>query len=216
LLSELIREIRRSVIYINTVAGKAGTGFFIDEQGLAVTCRHVVENDDGTGLIQSGDAYVLEHNSVHYKTSKFKVKRSDRTYDLAIIKVNGGPFEKLRLDNSFGERIAGEEIAIFGFPFVPYLNHPSLTKGIISAIFTDPRNKVDMIQTDVWIYEASSGSPCILTQAGTVIGYATSSFDPFKEHKKRRGLISKLGSQVHLSKCIQMFVSLFQQNTSLN
>ena len=185
MLSNLIREIRKSIIYINSGL-KVGTGFFIDEQGLAVTCHHVLENVDRTGIIQSGVAHVLEPHSIRYKTSKFNVKGTDRTYDIAIIEVEGGPFERLRLDDSFGERIAGEEIAIFGFPFVPYLNHPSLTKGIISAIFTDHRNEVDMIQTDVWIYEASSGSPCFLTKNGTVIGHATSSFDPFAEHLKRK------------------------------
>jgi len=191
-LSDLIKEIRKSIIYINTDL-KAGTGFFIDEQGLAVTCRHVVETADKKGTIHRGNAYVLEPDSIHYKPSKFKVTRTNRAYDLAIIDVDGGPFEKLRLDNNFGDRIASEEIALFGFPFVPFLNYPSLTKGIISAIFTDPRNEVDMIQTDVWIYEASSGSPCFLTENGTVIGYATSSFDPFRE---RLGLLERKGISI--------------------
>ena len=195
MLSDLVREIRKSVIYINSGL-KVGTGFFIDERGLAVTCRHVLENVDRTGIIKDGLAHVLEPHSIHYKPSKFNVKRTDGTYDIAIIEVEGGPFESLRIDESFDERIAGEEIAIFGFPFVPYLNHPSLTKGIISAIFTDPRNKVDMIQTDVWIYEASSGSPCFLTKNGTVIGYATSSFNPFAEHLR---LLKQKGIQVQIS-----------------
>jgi len=188
-LSKLIREIRKSVFYINTGI-KAGTGFFIDEQGLAVTCCHVVENASKT-IIPEGNAYVLEPNSVHYKPAKFKVKKTERANDLAIIEVEQGPFERLRLDGDFAERIAGEEIAIFGFPFVPYLNHPSLTKGVISAIFTDPQNELDMIQTDAWIYEASSGSPVFLVKNGIVIGYATSSFDPFAEHTrelKRKGI----------------------------
>lgn len=130
----------------------------------------------------------MEPGTIKSKPRKFNVVRTDRTYDLALIKVNGGPFEKIKIDDNFSKRIAGEEIAIFGFPFVPFLNHPSLTKGIISAIFPDPRNGIHMIQTDAWIYEASSGSPCFLTQNGIVIGYATSSFDPFAESQKKKGI----------------------------
>ena len=91
------------------------------------------------------------------------------------------------LINDFGERIAGEEIAVFGFPFGSHLKHPSLTKGIISALFTDPKNNVDMIQTDTWIYESSSGSPIFLIDEPKVIGYATSSLDPFVDIKKPSG-----------------------------
>ena len=192
MLNELIKEIRKSVILVTT-GSKVGTGFLISEDGLAVTCCHVVETASG-GIVPGGIAGILDEKTVGYTLSEFTVKRTERCYDLALIKISGGPFEKLNLDDNFGDRIAGEDIAIFGFPFAPYLRHPSLTKGIISALFTDPRNNVDMIQTDTWIYEASSGSPCFLTN-GIVVGYATSSFDPFAELMPQTGFEMKFGGK---------------------
>jgi len=165
-----------------------------EEDGLAVTCRHVVETASG-GLVSEGIAGIPDEKTVGYNPSEFTVKRTERCHDLALIKIAGGPFKKLNLDDDFGDRIAGEEIAIFGFPFAPYLKHPSLTKGIISALFTDPANNVDMIQTDTWIYEASSGSPVFLIDEPKVIGYATSSFDPFAEFMPQTGFQVKFGDK---------------------
>jgi len=48
-----------------------------------------------------------------------------------------------------------------------------------------------MIQTDAWIYEGSSGSPCFLVKDGTVIGYATSSFDPVAQHNIQIKIVGK-------------------------
>lgn len=188
LLSELIRDIRKSVIGIQTEL-KFGSGFFVNEEGYAVTCRHVVETINGRGTVHTGIAYVLKPFTVRYIPLKFRVKRTEPMCDLAIIKIDDEqPFEPLRLDDNFGDRIAGEDVALFGFPFLPYLKHPSLTRGIISAVYTNPESGVDMIQTDMWIYDASSGSPCFLTEDGTVIGYATSYFDPFRERLKKKGI----------------------------
>jgi len=117
MLNELIKEIRKSVILVRA-GSKVGTGFIIDEQGLAVTCRHVLDTPSG-GVVGAGIALVPDKKTVGYNPVPFSVKKTEGFFDLGLIELAGGPFEKLNLDDNYGERIAGEDIAIFGFPFDP-------------------------------------------------------------------------------------------------
>ena len=96
MLNEIIKEVRKSVIFVDT-GTKFGTGFLIGEDGLAVTCCHVVETAS-RGLVSGGIAGVFNERSVGYDLSNFTIKRTERCHDLALIKIDGGPFKKLNID----------------------------------------------------------------------------------------------------------------------
>ena len=62
MLNEIIKNVRKSVIFVNA-GRKFGTGFLISEDGLAVTCSHVVETDSG-GFVSGGIAGIPDKKTV--------------------------------------------------------------------------------------------------------------------------------------------------------
>ncbi len=84
----------------------AGSGFFISEDGLAVTNNHVVEGADKIQVLLADDASRLDA----------KVVGRDPATDIALIKVEGkGPFVPLALGDSERLRV-GEWVMAVGNP----------------------------------------------------------------------------------------------------
>ncbi len=147
-----------------------GSGFIVSEDGLIITNKHVVAQQDATYKIRfnSGDTVKVE-----------QIYR-DPLNDLAILKVSAGSkLQALPLGESDNLKLGQTTIAI-GTPLGEFTN--SVTKGIISGLgrgitagspFEGFVEKLDnVIQTDTPISPGNSGGP-LLNSSGQVIGVNT-------------------------------------------
>ena len=100
---------------------------------------------------------------------------SDPETDVAVLKVDGGPFPVASLGTAADLRVGQSAIAI-GSP-LGLAGGPSVTVGVVSALHRrlDTRSGpplLDMIQTDAPISPGSSGG-ALLDAGGAVIGLTT-------------------------------------------
>lgn len=101
-----------------------GTGFFISPSGIAVTNNHVV-----TGA-STLEVYVGGNTDKKYNARVLGVSECN---DLAVIKVEGGPFPFLEWFE--GDIDVGQDLYVAGFPLVE--PEYSLVKGIVSKVKKD-------------------------------------------------------------------------------
>lgn len=147
-----------------------GSGFIVSADGLVITNKHVVSQQDATYKIRlnNGDTFPVEN-----------IYR-DPLNDLAILKINPPTkLEALALGDSDNLRLGQTTIAI-GTPLGEFTN--SVTKGIISGLgrgitagspFEGFVERLDnVIQTDAPISPGNSGGP-LLNSSGQVIGVNT-------------------------------------------
>ncbi len=143
----------------------SGSGFFISADGLIVTNKHVVadEQADYTVIVNGGTEYPAT------------VLARDPVNDIAIIKIDGKDFPALDLGDS--EKIkVGETVIAIGNPLGEFAN--SVSRGIISGLqrnldagsgFGDSERLSGIIQIDAAINPGNSGGP-LFNLAGEVIG----------------------------------------------
>jgi len=135
-----------------------GSGFIVSSDGLIVTNKHVVL-DDG----------------VDYKV----ITSSDKTYDVAILKINANNLKPIEFGSSKDLKIGQFAIAI-GSALGEFRN--SVTTGMISGLgrritagsfFEGYAEELDdVIQTDAAINPGNSGGP-LLNSSSQVIGVNT-------------------------------------------
>lgn len=170
--AESVKDVRDAVIQIEAqgtfadpefgelqnAAGR-GSGFIIDESGIAVTNNHVVT---GAALLK---VWVGGDDGQSYNARVLGVSECS---DLAVIDIEGDGFSYL--DWYEGAIDVGEEIYVAGFP----LGDPeySLTKGIISKASADGETNwasVDsVIEYDATTNPGNSGGP-VVTEDGKVV-----------------------------------------------
>ena len=146
----------------NVITGQ-GSGFFISADGYAVTNNHVVEKAESV-QITTDDGKI--HNA--------KVIGTDPRTDLALIKVEDGPFPYVKLSDK-SPRI-GDWVLAVGNPFGL---GGTVTAGIVSARGRDIGASAydDFIQIDAPVNKGNSGGPTFDTD-GNVIGVNTAIFSP--------------------------------------
>ena len=138
-----------------------GTGFFIRSDGLLATNGHVVE----------GATEITVQVGEDERAMRGVLVGKDEATDLALVKVEGGPFPVLALGDSEGLEV-GEWVVAIGNPFG--LSR-SVTTGIVSykgRRDVNPSGRpgyYDFIQTDAAINPGNSGGP-LLDARGAVIG----------------------------------------------
>lgn len=145
-----------------------GSGFFISNEGLAVTAKHVVK----------GSSYSMKAELPGYKKEYDVriVKRSDK-HDLALISVSiyrPTPFLEIR---DVGTLVKGEEVWAIGNPLLAFKE--TVTKGTFSRIFPEkdfrkelkvrPPYKGDWIQFSAQVTSGNSGGP-VVDKDGKVVG----------------------------------------------
>jgi serine protease Do len=152
----------------NTPNGKEvitgqGSGFFISQDGYAVTNNHVVQNADSV-TVTTDDG----------KTYTAKVIGTDTRTDLALIKIDGNSFPYVKLADA-APRV-GDWVLAVGNPFGL---GGTVTAGIVSArgrdIGAGPYD--DFIQIDAPVNKGNSGGPTFDVD-GNVIGVNTAIFSP--------------------------------------
>lgn len=137
-----------------------GSGFIISEDGYILTNEHVVANATKIEVIMSNKRYTAE------------LMGSDKSLDLAVLKIDAKNLPYLTLGNSDDVRVGDWVIAI-GNPYG--LDH-STTVGVISAkerpVTIQDREYKNLLQTDASINPGNSGGP-LLNMQGQVIGINT-------------------------------------------
>ncbi len=147
-----------------------GTGFFLSNDGLVLTNRHVVSDDTAeyTVITQDGTRY-----------DKVNVLARDSVNDMALLKVEGDNFPTVELGDSDGLKV-GQTVIAIGNALGEYQN--SVTAGIVSGLGRNitagsgygqsSERLTDIIQTDAAINSGNSGGP-LVNLAGQVIGVNT-------------------------------------------
>lgn len=160
-VKELAAKVRDSIVVVS-YAGREGnqhglgTGFIISKDGLIATNLHVI-----------GEARPIEVHTAAGKSLAVKaVHASDRTLDLAILRVEGENLPALELGDS--EQLPqGESVVVMGNPHG--LKH-SVVSGVVSG-----RREIDgrrMIQLAMPVEPGNSGGP-VLDMQGRVLGIVT-------------------------------------------
>ena len=144
-----------------------GSGFFVSSDGLILTNKHVVYDEDAEYLVLTNDK----------KKYKAKVLAKDPSCDIAILKVEGKNFPYLKLGDS-DKVVLGQTVIAIGNALGEFQN--SVSVGVVSGlgrrITASGAGYVEtvenMIQTDAAINKGNSGGP-LLNLKGEVIGINT-------------------------------------------
>jgi len=185
---QVVEQVLPSVVSISAQVNKnttqgglvEGTGFFVSEEGLIITNKHVVAQ---LCTIKSNQAQILATDSKD-KAWEVNLVSVDPTTDLAILKIkdpDGQKFSKVSFLPSENIKLGMEVIAI-GNALGQLKN--TVTSGVISGIGRDVVGAEDdecggysafsegLIQTDAAINKGNSGGP-LFNKAGILVGVNT-------------------------------------------
>lgn len=145
-----------------------GTGFIIDANGLILTNKHVVIDEDA-------EYSVVLSDGARYEAS---VLARDTVNDIAVLKIEADDLPVIDLGASENLEI-GQTVIAIGNSLSQYQN--TVTRGVISGIdrrivagdnFSGSEVIDEAIQTDAAINPGNSGGP-LLNLSGQVIGINT-------------------------------------------
>ena len=165
-----VKESSPAVVSIMKREMEGGTGFIISEDGLILTNKHVVLDEEADYTVFTNDG----------RKFPARVLARDPVEDLAVMKIeqeNNTPFPVLKLGNSDNLEI-GQAVIAIGNALAEFRN--TVSTGVISGlgrrITASGGNFVetleDVIQTDAAINKGNSGGP-LLNLKGEVIGINT-------------------------------------------
>ncbi len=145
----------------------AGTGFLVSKDGLILTNKHVVADEEAeyTVLLNDGTKYDA------------KVLARDPVLDLALVKIDGDNFPTLELGDSDKVKI-GQTVIAIGNALGEFRN--TVTKGVVSGVGRtiaaagEGGSEIieEAIQTDAAINPGNSGGP-LIDLSGKVVGINT-------------------------------------------
>lgn len=149
--------IRRAVILVRTGYG-FGSGFFINDEGYALTNHHVVGQAKSVSIVDSNGT-----------TFTADVIRVDERRDIALIKapISNNPY--IPVQTKRYPKLLDRVYAV-GSPLYESLKG-TVTEGIVSNYRKSSKNGLGKIQASVEIGNGSSGGP-LLDKYGNVIGVA--------------------------------------------
>jgi len=165
----LVKRSSPAVVSIAVGEFGGGTGFIVSEDGLILTNKHVVLDEDVEYTVTTNDG----------KKYSAEVLAKDPFQDLAIIKIerDGEKFPILILGDS-DELEIGQTVIAIGNALAEFRN--TVSSGLVSGLsrritasggtFVETLN--DVIQTDTAINKGNSGGP-LLNLRGEVIGINT-------------------------------------------
>ncbi len=145
-----------------------GTGFIISSDGLILTNKHVVTDENASYSI-------VMNNGKSYEAT---VIDRDPLNDLAVLKIQADNLPAVKLGDSSKIKV-GQSVVAIGYALGEYSN--SVTKGIVSGLGRDvvagdgsgsSESLQGVIQTDAAINPGNSGGP-LLNLYGEVIGINT-------------------------------------------
>ena len=153
---EMLSALVKAVVTVQTDDGH-GSGFLITNDGYLITNQHVV-GDESLVKVKFEQGFTLDA----------QVVKTNRDFDLALLKVQATDLPALNLGDDKGLML-GEEIFAIGTPMEAALSQ-SVSRGILSG-----RRDIEgrsLLQTDVSINPGNSGGP-LIDENGLVVGVAT-------------------------------------------
>jgi len=159
-LSAVVERLQPAVVSIAGPAGALGSGFFVREDGLVATNRHVVDAGGLTVVPSTGERLA----------ARVRYRHPDQ--DLALLELVT-PRTTPALTLAADEPKVGDWVIALGNPFGL---GPTVSVGIVSALGRSLGRTgaaAGLLQTDAAINPGNSGGP-ICDLAGTVVGVATS------------------------------------------
>ena len=163
-ISDVVKRTKNSIVRI-VCSNSSGTGFVLDELGIIVTNRHVIEDSNNE----------IEIHFFDDQSHSGKIIFIDKKIDIAFLITKRKDISPLKLAKE-KDIIEGLDVIAIGHPLG--LNF-SITAGIISAF--REMDGCEFIQTDTSINPGNSGGP-LLDGKGSVVGMCTLS------HGKYSGL----------------------------
>lgn len=140
-----------------------GSGFIISKDGLILTNKHVIADEDAEYTVILSDGRRFDG----------KIIASDPFIDLAVLKIDAKDLPVIRLGDS-DKLVLGQTAIAIGYSLSEYQN--TVTKGIISGIkrrVSAQGETIDeAIQTDAAINPGNSGGP-LVDLKGEVVGINT-------------------------------------------
>ena len=185
----IVEQAVPAVVYISTKSeqdmSQSGNPYFRDpryRRYFGIPDKQVQERL-GSGVIVTGDGYILTNNHLVEGASdvkvylpppdnrKFtaKIVGTDKTTDIAVLKVEAKDLPVLKLGHSSELRL-GQTVLAIGFPFQV---GQTVTMGIVSGLAKTAAERegvdVELIQTDAAINPGNSGGALINTR-GELVG----------------------------------------------
>jgi S1-C subfamily serine protease len=142
-----------------------GSGFFVTPDGYLLTNFHVV---DGANKVR-----------VKYKSRIYpaKVVQTDKTGDLALVKVEGSDFSSLAISRKDSAEL-GDEVFTIGFPNIDMQGlEPKYTDGKISSL-AGMQDDPSEYQISVPVQPGNSGGP-LCDENGEVVGIVVARLNDF-------------------------------------
>ncbi len=133
-----------------------GSGFIVSPDGIVLTNAHVVEG-----------AKEVMVKLMDHREFKAKVLGSDKTSDIAVLKIDAHALPAVRIGNS-DQLAVGDYVLAIGAPFGL---EETATAGIVSATARSlpGDGAVPFIQTDAAVNPGNSGGP-LFDATGAVVG----------------------------------------------
>ena len=155
-----IGNMRDTVVTIRIGQGH-GSGFFIGDAGLVMTNAHVV-----------GEANTVQIRLASGVELTGRVLGKDKLHDVALIDTGIRFSAPPHMDRTLPE--VTTEVYAVGSP-VKVTLESTVTRGIVSALRTDPVSGRRFIQADVAISPGSSGGP-LFNDKGNIIGLSAQKY----------------------------------------
>jgi TPR repeat protein len=138
----------------------SGTGFFVTPDGYLLTAAHVVAKTKQIKVSTSGGTFTA------------KVISIDEKNDIALLKVDGGPFTAISVIPSRDVKL-GADVFTIGFPNIDLQGkNPKFTKGVISGL-SGIQDDPTCFQISVAVQPGNSGGP-LVNDSGYAIGIVVS------------------------------------------
>jgi S1-C subfamily serine protease len=156
-ISQSENSIRKSLDATFSIKGdqNLGTAFFISSNGYAITCKHVLENDQNhIAILNDGSRYPIGIISISEK------------YDLALIMVivyNKTPYLSIR---DYFTVTPGERVYAIGSSLELQAN---ITEGVFTGLRENVSTKDNVIQFSCPTNPGNSGGP-LVDEQGDLIG----------------------------------------------
>jgi len=143
----------------------SGSGFFVSPDGYIVTNNHVVDGAEKITVVTNDQ-----------RSLQARVVGRDAATDLAVLKVDGGPFQYVSFEDRAQPRV-GDWVVAVGNPFGL---GGTATAGIVSALGrqnVSGSSFVNYMQIDAPINRGNSGGPTFDID-GHVVGINTAIYSP--------------------------------------
>jgi len=136
----------------------SGSGFYINNEGYALTNNHVIDICKQSVAVIDGEETL------------FRVIAADKTNDVAVLKTDYKSKNYIKI-NEDGAKL-GENVIAVGYPLAGRLSDSvKITRGIVSSL-SGLDNNSSQIQIDAALQPGNSGGP-VLNEDGELVGIAS-------------------------------------------